>query len=295
MSACIATVGTFDGFHKGHQDLIEQLRDIAKERGLKTRIITFSNHPLEVIAPERAPKLLFRRSYVIEKLENCDVDRVSVINFTAELAALTAREFLCLLHERYDVAILLMGFNNSFGADRLASREAYINAGKDVGVEVLYAQEYIDEVYGVTPTSTLLRKYISEGEIQKFQDLSEDVFVLDGIVVKGKQNGRKIGFPTFNIDYDKRLAIPAKGVYSGLVSIKGHIDPAVINLGINPTIGEGNQLTLEVHAIDRRYGNCYGEYAEVVFTKKIRDEQKFNSLDELKKAIADDVKTVRNS
>ncbi len=289
MNDCIATVGTFDGFHLGHQDLVRQLLAEAEHRSLDTRIITFSNHPLDVIAPGRAPKLLFRREFLFSKLENSGVNHLSVLSFDKELASLTVREFLVMMREKCSVKVLMMGFNNSFGSDCPSTREEYIQAGKDVGVEVIFAEEFRDE-NGITPTSSLLRKYVRDGRVGEFSRLSQETFAISGTVAKGKQNGRKLGFPTFNLDYDKSMEIPAGGVYKGFVRIYGEKVPAVINVGKNPTISDNNGLTIEAHAVNRRYSECYGEQIEILFVEKLRDEKKFGSLDELKAAIAADIR-----
>ncbi len=292
MSDCyVATVGMFDGFHKGHKDLISQLLALAAEHGMKSCVISFGNHPLSYLAPERAPKNLMKRDVMYDLICEQGVDDVKLFDFDQSFASMTAYEFLKQLHDHFDVRVLLMGFNNSFGSDRLRSREEYVEAGKKAGVELLFAKEY--KINGITPTSTLQRKYIAEGRLDDYAAMANCLYHLCGTVVKGKQNGRKIGFPTFNVDLDdKNMLVPASGVYKGAVVVNDDTCMALINIGTNPTIGVDNPQTIEAHAIGRDYGDCYGKAIKVVFEAKIRDEKKFASLEELQRAIEADVKAV---
>ncbi len=292
MKSCVATIGTFDGFHLGHRDLIARLLKEAAERNLESRIITFYNHPLEIICPEHAPKLIYSRDHTLELLKKSGVDNVSLINFTKDLQQTKAVDFMRLLKEKYGVKVLLMGYSNTLGSDRLSTHEDYIKAGKEAGVEVVFAEQFIEQKTGLVPSSSILRGLLSKGDLETFEKLADNVYVLDGIVIKGLQNGRKIGFPTFNIDYGKSMQLPAIGVYSGFVEVKGNFDSAVISVGTNPTIGEEDSIKIEAHAIDRTYENCYGEKIKIIFSRKIRNQRKFDSLTELKQAITEDIKAV---
>lgn len=299
MNDCVAAVGTFDGVHLGHKAILDRVKELAKERGMNTRVITFMNHPLSVIKPEKCPLWAVSRPYSISALEREGIDRVSEMNFTPELAALTAREFLSLMRERYGVKVLVMGYDNSFGSDRLASREAYVEAGKDAGVEIQFV-EAVKTKDGVEVSSSELRKAVEEGEMTEYCSMVSDFYNLGGTVVRGKRNGHKLGFPTVNIRPDEGIVPLPTGVYVAIAYVEKDdfgLDRddvwGLLNVGTNPTISDGNPITYEFHAPGVDLGELYGARFDLAVVFKFREEEKFGSLKELKQAIRQDIRFLK--
>ena len=297
MKGCVATVGTFDGVHRGHMAIIDELLRQAADRGLDSLVITFNRHPLEVIAPAKAPRLAVARGESAERLRQAGVSEVSQIDFTPELARLRAREFIRLVRERYNVAVMVMGFDNSFGSDRLASHDDYIRAADDEGVELMF----VDPVYtpdGQKISSSLMRKAVAAGDLGFNAVLSQWPVTVSGTVERGKRNGHKLGFPTVNIRPDEGVESLPTGVYaarwaSDMAKDGGYVY-GVLNIGHNPTIAEGNKLTYEFHAPGVDLGERYGQPFRVEVLSRLRGEKKFGSLDELKAAISADIKELES-
>lgn len=285
MNYCVAAVGTFDGLHRGHLSIIDTVLHEAEVRNMSSRIITFMNHPLSVIAPDRAPRLLLSRKEVVDRLEEY-VDRVSEMEFTPERAALTAEQFLHLIAERYGVKVLVMGYDNSFGSDRLASRDEYRAAAQKAGIELVFVDPVIE---GDRPvSSSRIRKDIGAAELMDVILCSGRFYTVSGTVVHGKHKGTPLGFPTLNLDRGDAAPL-AEGVYACMY----HDDDdtlwlALMNVGTNPTVSNDNKVTYEVHVPGARLGDRYGHTETVDVILRIRDEKKFDSVQQLKDQISQD-------
>lgn len=295
MNRCVASVGTFDGVHLGHKAVIQRVIDEAAARGLDSRLITFMNHPLSVISPHKAPLWANSRHDSLCRLGESGVTWVSELNFTAELAALTAADFLRLVRERYAVDVLVMGPDNSFGSDRLDSRQAYISAGREAAVEILFVDEVLSPS-GRRPSSSELRRMVAAGDIAAYDDLSGNLPVISGAVVRGKRNGTRLGFPTANIDVKGQQPL-RQGVYAGWLVFDDEDEDTggyfgLLNVGTNPTIGEGNPVTYEFHIAGDNLGPLYGRMVSVRVMGYLRPDRRFGSLAELKKAISADVRSL---
>jgi riboflavin kinase/FMN adenylyltransferase len=287
MKDCIATVGTFDGLHIGHYFTLHRLICLAKERGMESRVITFANHPLSVVAPHKSAGWLTSRAEVEHGIIGYGVDNVTFLNFTTAIAALTAGEFMHMIAKDYGVKVLMMGFNNSLGSDRLASQQEYVKAGAEVGVEVAFAQEYANTKI----SSSLIREHLRNGQCQFFTETTGAAFHLSGTIARGRQIGRTIGIPTLNLALKAAQFIPCIGVYAGCVAINGKQYDAVINIGTNPTVAENGQTSVEAFVPNVDLGDCYGAEASFTFLEFMRGETKFGSIDLLKEAINHDVDT----
>ncbi len=279
-----AVVGTFDGVHLGHCFLLESLRSQAARRGLQPMVVTFADHPLKQIAPDRVPPGLMsverRRS-----LLQAEGVEVVVLDFNSRLRSLTAAQFLEMLHNRYGVELFLLGFNNRIGSDRLGAENL---AGKTIGgVEVLAADEHPQ----LCVSSSLVRAALSRGDVEEAAQMLGRPYSIEGKIVTGKQLGRTIGFPTANLLPDPTTAIPAVGVYAG--EMLGY--PAVINIGHRPTVEGRNDapLSIEAHLIGFS-GDLYGRTAELTFIRRLRGEKRFESLDALKTQIQKDIDHARD-
>ena len=275
----VVTVGTFDRVHRGHAKVLETLTGYARSHSLSPLVITFDRHPLETVAPDRAPGMLQSRQARDARLREYGVE-VEEIEFTPRISSLSAGEWMEILRDRYGAVAFVSGYDNKFGCDgKGKSPDDYRELGKEKGLDVIVAPE----LPGVC--SSAIRRALLDGDVEKAEFLAGRPYSLEGTVVRGRQIGRQIGFPTANLDVEQRIILPAPGVYYG--ELDGN--PAVINIGDNPTVREGNPVTVEAYAIGFS-GDLYGRRMEVKFIKRLRGEKKFGSLEELKRQIADDVR-----
>ena len=283
----VATIGFFDGVHKGHQYLFEQLRLQAQAHEERALIFTFLQHPRSVLTHDCPPLLttLDEREMLIGQYGD-----VHFFDF-AEVQPLTAAQFLDYLSDRWKVRHLLMGYNHHFGSDGRLSDEQYASVARQVGIEVLRLPPYVeDETH---PSSTRIRNALSQGDISGANQMLGYAYRLSGRVVHGRMIGRQIGFPTANIMPDPAKLIPAAGVYKVMVNDERTSDEwvmALVNIGTNPTVGNAHQ-TIEVH-IPGYDGDLYNRTLTLQFLERLRGEQRFDSLDELREQIHKDLQRI---
>ncbi len=276
-----AVVGFFDGLHRGHRSLLDFARARAEARGLQPVAVTFRECPIEYLRPGSSPKLLASPAERLRALdEYLGQNSVIALDFNQELATLTAREFMQMLHDAYGVELLVVGFNNRFGSDRDKTFTDYQAIGREIGMEVERAPELTD-MKGVS--SSAIRKAISEGRVDDAAVMLGRRYAITGDVQHGRQVGRTIGFPTANLrPADPRLLVPAPGVYSGTVyDAAGMRYPAMVNIGVCPTVSSEGTQTIEAHLIGFD-GDLYGKTLTLEFIGRMRGERRFDSLDELK-------------
>ncbi|MCM1451282.1 MAG: bifunctional riboflavin kinase/FAD synthetase [Clostridium sp.] len=292
MGAAVA-VGMFDGVHLGHQSLVHQLGHFAKERGLEAGIITFSDHPLRLICPDKAPKLLTSPEKKIEYLLQAGADRAVALDFTEELRRLTAREFMREMSERMGIKAWMIGFNHRFGSDGLSDIEDYKRIGKELGIEVERARCEMLEGMDRPVCSSLIRQELILGNICQANAMLGRPYSITGAVEAGRRIGRTIGFPTANVrpKLDNAL-IPERGAYACIAIIDGKEWKAMTNIGVRPTIGQGLAPTIETHVIGFS-GDLYGKEIEVLFLRRLRDERRFASLDELRAQLRCDLQEIQ--
>lgn len=271
-------LGSFDGLHLGHRALVQKAIEVAKKNKGKSMIYTFKNHPLSIINKEIMPKLLMDNDMKIRVLEHIGVDYLSLINFSREFMEISPEDFISNIVENYNAKGIIVGFNYRFG---------YKNLG-DITLLKKLSVKYNFKLYVINPikqnneliSSSRIRNIISEqGDIKKANSMLYVPFSVEGKVVRGRQIGREIGFPTINLDYNKDYVIPKGGVYSTIVKYKDKFYKGVTNIGYNPTV-ENQKLSIETHILDFN-NNIYDETIRVYFTGRIRDEKKFDSLEEL--------------
>ncbi len=277
------SIGTFDGVHRGHQVVVATLREEAARRGLRPLVITFDRHPLEIIAPDKAPGRIMPLSEEIALLESLGTE-VMVQPFTEETRRLTASRWLRHLREDLDCALLVMGYDNTFGSDgRSLGPDGYRALGAEAGVPVVVAPE----VAGIS--SSAIRKAVAQGDVAHAGDMLGRPFAISGPVVGGKQLGRRIGFPTANIDVAEGMVLPATGVYAArAVMPQGDSREAVVNIGTRPTVDDSGEISIEAH-IPGWQGDLYGLTLRLEFADRIRSEQRFDSIEALKERLAADV------
>ena len=277
-----ASIGTFDGLHRGHQLVISTLTAAAADRRLRPLVFSFDRHPLSVIDPRRAPSILMRPERRDRKLAELGVLPLCV-HFTPEIQHLSSKEWMRILRDIFGVRLLVIGYDNTFGSDgrHISHAELCANA-LQLGIEP------IDSPKHEGASSSKARKAIAAGDVSAASRILGYPYTLYGTVVKGEQIGRTIGFPTANLVPEPGSAIPANGVYASLAVLPDRTEfPAMVNIGSRPTVGDGLSPTIEANIIDFS-GNLYGKPLAIRFMKRLRDEQKFPDLAQLKSQLEKD-------
>jgi riboflavin kinase/FMN adenylyltransferase len=279
------TVGFFDGVHRGHRFLIDNLKQIASEKGLKTAVLTFREHPRKILHSEFVPELLTTCEEKVALLSQTGLDYCILLDFTPEIQNLTAEEFIKdLLYNKLHTKVLLTGYDNRIGKGRVDSFEQYVMYGHEVGLLVQEAEEFLYK--GKQVSSSEIRRLMDEGDISIANQLLGSTYKIDGKVVAGQQIGRTIGFPTANIYVSNtEKKIPQLGVYACWVLIDDDCYKGMLNIGLRPTLVPENQkATIEVNIIDFDQ-DIYGEHITLEIVKKVRDERKFPDMQTLKEQI----------
>ena len=285
----IAAIGTFDGVHRGHREVLGVLSNYARENDLEPIAITFDRHPLAHIDPERQPSELtplWKKKNLLKEVGVLPL----VLEFNEELRINTAEQWLRHLHEDFSVRALVIGYDNTFGSDGInLSLENYVELGEKIGIKVIPAKE----VKGVS--SSAIRKAVTSGNVEKAAELLGRPYSITSKVVGGNHLGHTFGFPTANIALSGKEAIPKAGVYAGIVKTldDGKKYPAMINVGTRPTLMRGNDLVIEAHLLGYN-GDLYGKDITVRFLKRIREEQKFESINALRQQLEKDRKQVQD-
>jgi riboflavin kinase/FMN adenylyltransferase len=283
----VVTTGTFDGVHLGHQKIISRLIDVAKEEQGETVLLTFYPHPRMVLFPDdNGLKLLNTQQEKIRLLENYGIDHLIIYPFTKEFSRLTSVEFVRnILVNSIHTKRLVIGYNHHFGRNREGSFEHLKEFGPVYGFDV--EEIPAKDIDHIEISSTKIRQALQAGEVEVAATYLGHTYSVNGKVVQGKQLGRTIGYPTANILVeDKYKLIPADGVYAVKVEHNGGMYHGMLNVGNNPTIeGKGRSMEVNIFDFDQ---NIYGDDATIYFIERLRDEVKFNGLDELKAALAKD-------
>lgn len=286
----IAAVGMYDGVHRGHRFLLDYLRLEAQQRNLSSTAVTFGPHPLTIVRPHDAPSLLSPPDDKIARLEEAGADDVIILDFNEKMRHMTARQFLTMLHRRWAIDALVVGFNNRFGRDRLEGVEQYRKIGREIGIDILEAPEY--KGIGSPVSSSIIRRHLTSGRLAEANEALGRYYTIRGTVVDGRRLGRTLGFPTANVSPDPANAVlPSFGVYAALVTTPdGQRHPAVVNIGHRPTVEadpDKSPVTIEAHIIDYA-GYLYGQKIEIEFVSFLRKEKKFASIDKLRSALESD-------
>jgi riboflavin kinase/FMN adenylyltransferase len=285
----VATIGAFDGIHRGHHLLLGQVVDRARSLGLPSLCVTFDPHPDLVLYPERHLTYLTDRAEKERVLRQLGLDDVMFVEFTLELSMLNPEEFLGLVSEEHPLAELWVGSDFALGRGRSGTIAALAELGRIEGfaLHVVPPRRSDREVI----SSTFIRSLLSQGNVRHANRLLGRRYRISGIVEAGAARGRTIGFPTANIKPDPRRALPADGVYAAVVPLDGVEHRAVVNLGSRPTFKEGERL-LEVHLLDVT-ADLYNRPLDVDFVDRLRDVQRFESVDALKAQIGRDADAAR--
>ena len=291
---CVATIGFFDGVHRGHQFLISHLVETARQDGMPAVVITFDEHPRKVLQSDYQPEMLSTLDSKLLLLSKTEVDDAVVLHFTREMAALSAREFMQqVLHDHLHVKKLFIGYDHRFGHNREETFDDYVRYGKEMGIEVIKNQAY--SMNGINISSSVIRSFLKEGEVDMANQCLGYPYTIIGKVVNGYHEGRKLGFPTANLDLSHfGQMIPAPGVYAVKARLEGTVvwKQGMMNIGTRPTF-DGKQLTLETHIFNFE-GDIYDQLLLVSFVKRIRGERKFESPEELAAQLKEDEQMIIN-
>jgi riboflavin kinase/FMN adenylyltransferase len=276
----VVTIGTFDGVHIGHRKILDRLIEDAKSLGLQSTLLTFFPHPRLVLQQDSGIKMLNSISEKIEILQSLGLDCLVIQPFTEEFSRLTATEYVRdILVNTMKAKKIIIGYDHRFGRNRTANIQDLIDFGLLYGFEV--AEIPAQEIDDVSVSSTKIRNALAEGDLETANHYLGYPYMLSGTVKRGKGLGKTIGFPTANLEPDSEYKlIPAKGVYLVKVNVAGHLAFGMMNIGLNPTV-DGHSLHLEVHVFDLNQ-NLYDQAIRVHLLERIRDEQKFESIDDLK-------------
>ena len=277
----VVATGFFDGVHVGHRHVIQQLVEAAAVRGDESMVVTFWPHPRNVLQKEaRSLRLLTTLAQKREVLMQLGVDRVEVLQFTKDFSSMTMREYLSLLIEKYGAKTILLGYDNRVGSDAAGADEVAA-AALELGLEVLRT-EMVPSENGYAVSSTKIRARLEEGDVEGASAMLGYDYSLHGVVVAGNRLGRTIGFPTANMQlYEPLKLVPGNGVYFVKANTLGKEYFGMCNIGCRPTVGTGNSRTIETHIFDFDE-DIYGLDLNVTFMSRIREEVRFNSLDELR-------------
>ena len=282
--ARVVALGTFDGVHLGHQALLKTARAYAEKSGIPLRVYTFDRHPLDVIAPEQAPKILTTLPEKLSRMCLLGVDEVQLVSFDRTMADMEPEAFLARLRELIDVRAIAAGWNYTFGKKAGGNAEMLRKDGEANGYDVLI-QEPVTRTDGMPVSSSLIREELRAGNTDEADTLMRGPYTITGTVVEGKHEGRRLGFPTANIAYPEKKVLPAYGVYTCLMeTAKGELYSGIVNIGLQPTLPSG-KVTVEAHALAGK-PELYGKKVRLTVIERLRAEHKFNTVEELEEQIA---------
>lgn len=284
----VATIGFFDGVHRGHKFLINGVIDCAAKCGMRSMVVTFDSHPRLVLHKDFQPRLLTTADEKAALIKATGVESCVMLHFDEELASLSAYDFMkSVLRGRLNVSKLITGYDNRFGHNRSEGFEDYVRYGRELGIDVMRADAFV--LNGVQVSSSVIRSFLSAGEVGMAAMCLGRPYELCGRVVGGYHEGRRMGFPTANIEVgDKLKLVPEAGVYAVMVSIDGgaRLGGGMMNIGTRPTFN-GTETTLEVNIFGFS-GDIYGHELGVKFVKRLRGERKFSSAGKLAEQLEKD-------
>jgi len=284
LSYAVVTSGIFDGVHKGHQKILQRVTEIAKNSNGESVVITFWPHPRKVLHPtEQSVPILTTLEEKIQLISDCGIDHLLIIPFTKDFSSLSSSEFVTkILVEKIGTKKLAIGYDHKFGKNREGSFEFLKENCQQFGFEVEEIPK--QEVEHMAVSSTNIRNAVINGDLGIATQYLGRYYSVSGKVVKGKQLGKQLGYPTANIEVeDKEKLIPKDGIYAVQVKIENQVFGGMLSIGYNPTVN-GTDKTIEVHIFN--FDNeIYGMNIEVFFVEYLRNEEKFSSLDELIKQL----------
>ncbi|MBI4266965.1 MAG: bifunctional riboflavin kinase/FAD synthetase [Chloroflexi bacterium] len=285
----LLTVGVFDGVHLGHRHLISKLVEAASQEDLLPGVVTFRQHPQELFSPGVKLPLLTDFEERTNLLKEAGVELVIPLSFTSELARLSARRFVGLLQEHLRMRGLVIGPDFALGKEREGDVAALRKLGREMHFSVTMVPPLM--IGGEAVSSTAIRKALADGDVKRAYALAGHHLSLHGGVVSGAGRGAGLGFPTANLNVSPEQALPADGVYASWAHVNGQTYPSLTNIGKCPTFA-GVERRVEVHVLDY-HGDLYGRDLKVDVVERLRDERRFNTVEELKKQMREDARQGR--
>jgi riboflavin kinase/FMN adenylyltransferase len=283
----VATIGFFDGVHLGHRHLLQQVSEVAHARDLNSMVVTFSQQPRHVVSHETKHfYLLTTTEEKLNLLHQTGINLCKVLEFTPELATLSAFEFMQLLHEQYQVLALVIGYDHRFGHNRSEGLDDYIRYGHELGIEVIQATEL------PSASSTRIRELLLSGDLETANTLLGYHYILEGKVVNGFHVGHTIGFPTANLQILPEKLIPANGVYAVMVEMDNKKYQGMLNIGTRPTLANGDGRSIEVHIFNFN-DDIYDKELRLSLVKRTRCEVKFATKGQLVQQLQRDATMIK--
>lgn len=285
------TIGNFDGVHIGHRELLKKIKSECEAKNLLFVVVTFVPHPQKILQPEKERFLISSYEQRRVLLKRLGVDVLVEMNFTRDFSTLKAEDFVSQYLLSYpNLKDFYLGYDFAFGANKEGGHDLVNAICHPKGVEVEIQPKY--EFHGKVVSSSMIRERLLSGKIDEVENILQRPFHLEGVVVKGEGRGKKIGYPTANIQVSPDLIIPQKGVYVTRTIYKGMTYQSVTNIGNNPTFKDGNQLHIETNLFDFNM-DIYGEVLDIQFLHKLRDERKFPTVNDLIVQIRLDVEAAK--
>ena len=285
----LLTIGVFDGVHLGHKYLLSELVEQARLKDLISGVVTFKQHPQRLLKPQSSLPFLTNLPQKIKLLKDEGVEAIITLSFTLELAQTGAHQFVSLLQKYLRMCGLVLGPDFSLGRNK----EGNVAVLRALGQSMNFSLTVVPEITinGEVVSSTAIRNTLSRGNMRKVHDMLGRYFSLEGRVISGTGRGVELGFPTANLDIDPERALPADGIYATWTYIENQRYQSVTNIGKRPTFGESEQ-TVEVYILNFQ-GNLYRHELNIDIIKRLRREQRFDTIEELKKQIEEDIKQAR--
>lgn len=292
-TGCVATIGNYDGVHRGQQEVLRHVCERAAALDLPAVVVSFDPHPLAILRPSLVPIRLTTDAQKASLLDECGVDYLAVVHFTHDVAKLSAREFaLEFLHRKLRIAEVWVGSDFSFGR----GREGDVALLQEIGAELGFLAGEVDEVRseGHRISSSRIRELLQEGEIVAANQALGRPYAIQGVIAQGDRMGKRLGWPTINVVPDNEL-VPLGGVYTSEAYFPSFEQTfhSVTNIGRRPTVYENYEQVVESHILDFR-SDVYGERVELSFHSRLRDEMQFDSMMDLSAQIALDVEATRD-
>ncbi|CAL9577881.1 bifunctional riboflavin kinase/FAD synthetase [Streptomyces albus] len=289
----VVTIGSYDGVHRGHQLIIGKAVERARELGVPAVVVTFDPHPSEVVRPGSHPPLLAPHHRRAELMGELGVDAVLVLPFTTEFSKLSPADFVVkVLVDKLHARTVVEGPNFRFGHKAAGTVESLAELGGTYDYDVVVVDLFERAESGEAFSSTMARRLVAAGDVRGAAEVLGRPHRVEGIVVRGAQRGRELGYPTANVETLPHTAVPADGVYAGWLTVEGEAMPAAISVGTNPQF-DGTERTVEAYAIDRVGLELYGLHVGVDFLDYIRGQETFDTLEALKARMAQDVDEAR--
>ncbi|MDU3337804.1 bifunctional riboflavin kinase/FAD synthetase [Paraclostridium bifermentans] len=281
----VVTIGNFDGIHKGHIKLIKEAVKEAKTKNYKSVVFTFKNHPMRYFRADSIKHIITNEEKV-KIFEDLGVDIVFMIPFDEYMTKISATDFVkTILHEKLKCKMVIVGHDFTFARNKEGNASLLESLGKNYNMKVKVIEPI--KIKGRRVSSSYIRNLINDGNVSEIKNFLGRNYFLEGEVIHARKIGRTIGFPTANLKAEDKLIIPKNGIYAVKVYVKNKVYYGATNIGYNPTVN-GKVLSIETNIIDFDE-EIYGEIIRVEFLDRIRDEKKFNSLDELKSQLRKDV------